>query len=69
MFDLSDEDWVADEARATQILLGSMKVESAMDLASLPSTRVMWERATELYQSKGHALYISVLELASSIRQ
>jgi hypothetical protein len=39
MFDLSDyEDWAADEARATQILLGSMKVEFAMDLASLPST-------------------------------
>jgi hypothetical protein len=61
MFDLSDyEDWAADEARATLILLGSMKVELAMDLASLPSTRVMWECATELYQSKSHALYISV---------
>jgi hypothetical protein len=39
MFDLSDyEDWAANEARATQILLGSMKVEFAMDLTSLPST-------------------------------
>jgi hypothetical protein len=70
MFDLSDyEDWAADEDRAAQILLGSMKVEFAMDLASLPSTRVMWERAIELYQSKSHALYISVFELASSIQQ
>jgi hypothetical protein len=70
MFDLSDyEDWAADEARAAHILLGSMKVEFAMDLTSLPSSRVMWERATELYQPKSHALYISVLELASSIRQ
>jgi hypothetical protein len=70
MFDLSDyEDWAADEARATQILLGSMNVEFAMDIASLPSTREMWARAMELYQSKSHALYISVLELASSIRQ
>jgi hypothetical protein len=70
MFDLSDyENWATDEARATQILLGSMKVEFAMDLASLPSTREMWARATELYPSKSHTLYISVLELASSIRQ
>jgi hypothetical protein len=70
MFHLSDyEDWAADEARAAQILLGSMKVEFAMDLASPPSTREMWERAMELYQSKSHTLYISVLELASSIRQ
>jgi hypothetical protein len=70
MFDLSDyEDWAADEACAAQILLGSMKVEFAMDLASLPSTREMLERATKLYQSKSHALYISILELASSIRQ
>jgi hypothetical protein len=70
MFDLSDyEDWAADEARAAQIFLGSMKVEFAMDLTSLPSTREMWERAVELYQSKSHALYISILELASSIRQ
>jgi hypothetical protein len=68
MFHLSDyEDWAADEARAAQILLGSMKVEFAMDLASPPSTREMWERAMELYQSKSHTLYISVLELASSI--
>jgi hypothetical protein len=50
MFDLSDyEDWAADEAHAAQILLGNMKVEFAMDLASLPPTRVMWEHATELY--------------------
>jgi hypothetical protein len=70
MFDLSDyEDWAADEARAAQIFLGSMKVEFAMDLTSLPSTREMWERAVELYQSKSHSLYISILELASSIRQ
>jgi hypothetical protein len=70
MFDLSDyEDWAADEARATQILLGSMKVEFAMDLASLPSTREMWACAMELYQSKSHALYFSILELASSIQQ
>jgi hypothetical protein len=70
MFDLSDyEDWAADDACATQILLGSMKVEFAMDLASLPSTREMWSRAAELYQSKSHTLYISILELASSIRQ
>jgi hypothetical protein len=39
MFDLSDyEDWATDEARATQILLGSMKAEFTMDLTSLPST-------------------------------
>jgi hypothetical protein len=70
MFDLSDyEDWEADEAHAAQILLCSMKVEFAMNLTSLPSTREMWECATELYQPKSHALYISVLELASSIRQ
>jgi hypothetical protein len=42
MFDLSYyEDWAADEACAAQILLGSMEVEFAMDLSSLPSTRVM----------------------------
>jgi hypothetical protein len=59
MFDLSDyEDWAADEARATQILLGSMKVEFAMDLTSLPSTQEMWARATELYQSKSHTLHL-----------
>jgi hypothetical protein len=68
MFDLSDyEDWAIDEACATQILLSSMKVEFAMDLASLPSTRVIWERAMELYQSKSHTLYIFILELVSSI--
>jgi hypothetical protein len=39
MFDLSDyEDWAADGACVAQIQLGSMKVEFAMDLASLPST-------------------------------
>jgi hypothetical protein len=70
MFDLSDyEDWAAAEARATKILLGSMKVDFAMNLASLSSTRVMWDYATKLYQPQSHALYISVLELASSIRQ
>jgi hypothetical protein len=70
MFDLSDyEDWATDKAHVTQIILGSMKVEFAMDLASLPSTQEMWARVTELYQSMSHALYISVLELASSIRQ
>jgi hypothetical protein len=56
IFNLSDyEDWVADEF--------------AMDLASMPSTREMWERVTELYQSTSHTLYISVLEHASSIQQ
>ena len=29
----------------------------------------MWERAQALYQSSSHALYISTLELASSLRQ
>jgi hypothetical protein len=59
MFDLSDyEDWAADEAHSAQIVLGSMKAEFAMDLTSLPSTRVMWERATELYQSKSYALHL-----------
>jgi hypothetical protein len=39
MFDLSDyEDWVVDKARAAQIVLGSMQVEFAMDLASLHSS-------------------------------
>jgi hypothetical protein len=59
MFDLSDyEDWAADEAHSAQIILGSMKAEFAMDLTSLPSTLVMWERATELYQSKSYALHL-----------
>src|SRR6266540_3829390 len=70
MFDLSDyEDWTAAEARATQILLGSMKVEFAMDIAHLPSTQAMWERAQALYQPSSHVLYISTLELTSSLRQ
>jgi hypothetical protein len=46
MTDLADyDDWLADEAWATQILLGSMKVEFGMDLSSLPSTQAIWERA------------------------
>jgi len=70
VIDLSDyEDWQAAEARAKSILLTSMKIEFAMDLSTLPSTQAMWERAQELYQSTSHALYISTLELASSIRQ
>jgi hypothetical protein len=37
MVDLADYDaWLVDEARVTQILLGSMKVEFAMDLSNLP---------------------------------
>jgi hypothetical protein len=40
MFDLSDyEDWCDAEAHATQILLGSMKIEFVMDLTCLPSTQ------------------------------
>jgi hypothetical protein len=70
MFDLSDyEDWSAEEAWATQILLGSMQVEFAMGLASLPSTQATWEHAVKLHQPTSHALYISTLELASSIQQ
>ena len=40
-----------------------------MDIAPLPSTQAMWERAQALYQPSSHALYISTLELASSLRQ
>ena len=70
VIDLSDyEDWQAAEARAKSILLTSMKIEFAMDLSTLPSTQAMWERVQELYQPSSHALYISTLELASSIRQ
>ena len=46
-----------------------MKVEFTMDIAPLPSTQAMWERAQALYQPSSHALYISTLELASSLRQ
>jgi hypothetical protein len=50
IFDLSDyKDWAADETRAAQILLGTMKVEFAMDLASLPSTQETWECSMDLY--------------------
>jgi hypothetical protein len=46
MLDLADyEDWLATEARTTQILLGSMQIEFAMDLSALPSTQAMCERA------------------------
>jgi hypothetical protein len=70
MADLADYDaWLVDEAQATQILLGSMKVEFAMDLSALPTTQAMWERAQALYQPSNTALYISTLKLASSIRQ
>src|SRR5438105_10086675 len=70
MSDLSDyEDWTAAEAHATQILLGSMKVEFAMDIASLPSTQAMWERAQALYQPSSHALYNSTLQLTRSLQQ
>src|SRR5438105_15907098 len=70
MSDLSDyEDWTAAEARATQILLGSMKVEFAMDIATLPSTQAMWERAQPPYQPSSHALYNSTLQLTRSLQQ
>ena len=69
MLDLSNyEDWLAVEICATQILLGSMKIEFAMDLSVLPSTQAMWEHAQDLYQPSSHALYISILELASSLQ-
>jgi hypothetical protein len=61
--------WLADEARATQSILGSMKVEFAMDLSTLPTTQAMWERAQALYQPSSTTLYISTLKLASSTRQ
>lgn len=47
----------------THILLGSMKVEFAMDLSALPSTQAMWERAqaallsTSLSWSSAPALF------------
>jgi hypothetical protein len=70
MVDLADYDtWLADEAQTTQILLGSMKVEFAIDLFALPSTQEMWERAQALYQPSSTTLYISTLELASSLHQ
>lgn len=70
MANLADyDDWLADEAWATQILLSSMKVEFSMDISTLPTTQAMLERAQALYQPSSTALYISTMELASSIRQ
>jgi hypothetical protein len=40
-----------------------------MDLSALLYTWVMWERSRALYQSTNTALYISTLELASSLRR
>jgi hypothetical protein len=51
MADLADYNaWLANEARATQIIFGSIKVEFAMDLSTLPTTKAMWEWAQALYQ-------------------
>jgi hypothetical protein len=49
MVDLADYDaWLADKARMTQNVLGSIKVEFVMNLSALPSTQAMWERVHAL---------------------
>jgi hypothetical protein len=59
MINLSNyEDWCAVAARATQLILGSLKVKFAMDLVSLSSTQVMWERATSLPVEQPHPLHL-----------